>query len=295
MMLASAMLLLAGAMLLLALGAQQGRSRLVYRRLRSLGGQAEKSAARRSLGFRQVALGLGDVLAGRGKSRAELEGQLLLAGFAWRDAAALFTTIRISLCAVGAGVGALLHPLFGGVQDVVVFALLGFVLPNIWLDRRASGRARELRSDLPVAIDVMCMVLESGAAIEQAMRFSATLDPHPAPAVQKVLRGFVLDLDRGAPYELSLIRFGEKLGIEDGRRLVEVLRQSLLHGTEVLSPLKMMAEDLRQRRLSDARVAIGKATTQMTIVMVATLLPALVGVIGVPAFSNVMATLNGMR
>ncbi|RVT91548.1 type II secretion system F family protein [Rhodovarius crocodyli] len=294
MMIASTMLLLGGAMLL-ALAMQQGRSGLVYRRLRHVAVREAETASRRSLGLRQAVLGLGNALAGKGKSRAELENKLLLAGITWREAAPAFSLIRLALCAVAAGVGALWEPLLGASADAALGAGIFFILPGRWLDARATKRARLLRAELPVAIDVMCMVLESGAAIEQAMRFSASLDPHPAPAVQKVLRGFVLDLDRGVPYELSLVRFGERLGIEDGRYVVEVLRQSLLHGTEVLQPLKSLAQDLRDRRLSDARIAIGKATTQMTVVMVATLLPALVGLIGAPAVSAVLTTLRGMQ
>lgn len=250
----------------------------------------ERDAAASAHPFYRALLGAGRVLAGSGSSAAKLTVELRAAGWVHRDAAALFSGGRM----LGALVlGALAALVFGAKAGALV---LGFawVLPGILLSRRASSRTLRMRAELPSAIDVLVMVLEGGAGVEQALRFSVGLVTHPSPLCQRAFRGFVQDLERGTPYELALMRLSDRLLIDEGQLFVEVLRQALTHGTELQEPLKTLARDLRQRRLADARAAIGKATISMTVVMVSCLLPVLLAIITAPPLSGVLQTLRNM-
>lgn len=290
-----AFLLLLGAALLVALPLlQRGRvQRRVERRLASLwGGAAPETRQHLAEELRAAALRLGDAVLGQGAARRKLARKLAEAGFGSREAPQLFAAGRLAFC-LGAGLlAALLAPLGDPLRDGAFVAAVGFLLPGLLLQGRATRRARMTRAELPVVIDVLTMAMESGAAVEQAVRFVVQLPTSPAPVTLPALRGFVTDLDRATPYELSLARLDDRLGIEEAGLLVEVLRQHMVHGTELLVPLRAIARDLREQRVMRARAAIGKATTQMTVVMITCLLPALLALLGAPAVSSVVATLG---
>jgi len=263
----------------------------VLRRLTRLCGAADMPPeARRALSarLRGLVVGLGRVMLGRGDAARELSGRLAVAGWPERDAPALFAGGRVLGAMALGSVAFLLAAEADAVRNTAIAVILGWLAPGLMLDRWAKWRARRLRAELPVAIDVLSMVLESGAGIEQALRFSISLTPHPAPVALDAFTDFVRDMERGTPYELSLARLGN-LAIEEASLFVEVLRQSLVHGTEVVEPLRRLAEELRQRRLADARAAVGRAATLMTLVMVVCLMPALLILIGAPAFDGISA------
>ncbi|MDB5412249.1 MAG: type secretion system family protein [Rubritepida sp.] len=237
---------------------------------------------------------IGRPLLGKGKGTIQLSAKLTAAGWMGRDVPALFTGIRV-LTALACGLlAAWLSPTGDGMRNSVISILAAYLAVGAILSRRAHARTIRMRAELPIAIDVLVMVLEGGAGVEQALRFSVSLSVHPAPICQRAFLGFVTDLERGTPYDLSLMRLGDRLVIEEGQLFMEVLRQALMHGTELQEPLRSLAKDLRQRRLADARAAVGKATTMMTLVMIVCLLPALLTLIGAPAVSAVVETLRNM-
>lgn len=235
---------------------------------------------------------LGRPLLGKGNAATKLAVELTAAGWTGRDAPALFTGGK-ALAAIALGILAgCLSDEGDGLRNGAIAMVVAYLGAGILLSRRVKARSIRMRAELPIAIDVLIMVLEGGAGVEQAIRFSVGLAVHPAPLCQSAFRGFVQDLERGTPYDLTLLRLGDRLVVEEGQLFTEVLRQALTHGTELQEPLRSLARDLRQRRLADARAAVGKATTMMTLVMVVSLLPALLTLIGAPSFSAVIRTLG---
>ncbi|WP_421993081.1 type II secretion system F family protein [Roseococcus sp.] len=237
---------------------------------------------------------IGRPLAGRGPSLVKLTSDLRAAGSVNPDAPAIFSSARmLGAITIGLAVGFVAGD-ENGLRYGIFALLVAWLLPSFLLARRAQARRLRMRAELPGAIDVMVMVLEGGAGVEQALRFSVSLVLHPSPLCQRAFRTFVQDMERGTPYELSLLRLSDRLMIDEGQLFVEVLRQALAHGTELQEPLRQLARDLRQRRLADARAAVGKATIAMTVVMVSCLLPVLMIVITAPPFSGVLASMRSV-
>lgn len=202
---------------------------------------------------------------------------------------------RALLVLAGAGIAMLAWPAATPLlmlRSAVLGAMIAYIAANRTLGAIAQRRARQLRAELPSAIDLIALAFEGGAGVEQALRFASVQPVHPAPRVQRMLQGFVIDLDRGTPYDLALSRLGERLGIEEAQSLTDLLRQSLQHGTELIVPLKALGRGLRERRVADARAAIGRATTLMTVVMVTCLLPALLILIGAPSVGAILNVLG---
>jgi pilus assembly protein TadC len=292
------LLLLGAALLLLAVPALSGMAaaRRTQRRLQALCGAARPAAAPRILPqLLAASLWFGDLLLGSDAARKALAEKLAEAGFAQKTAPQLFAAARALGCLAGGGLMTQIGPLGDPLRDAALGALGAFMPPGLALRSLAARRSRMTRADLPVFIDLLIIVLASGLAVEQAIRFIAQLPVSPIPSIAPAVRGFVIDLDRSTPYELCLTRFSDRLGVEEARLVMEVLRQNLVHGTELQQPLRALAVDLRERRVFQARARIGKATTQMTVVMIATLFPALLALLGAPAISTVVEALKGTR
>ena len=287
-----------GAALLAPVLRQRMLAAVVRRRLAAAcSGQWDRAPGRWIGGAAAYGLlvGCGRLLLRNEAAAAALVADLRAASIWHRDAAAVFAAGRALLILLGAGIAVLAWPAATpllALRGAALGGIVAYVAANRALGAVSQRRARQLRAELPAAIDLIALAFEGGAGVEQALRFAAIQPVHPAPRVQRALQVFAIDLDRGTPYDLALSRLGERLGIEDAQALTDLLRQSLQHGTELIVPLKALGRDLRERRVADARAAIGRATTMMTVVMVTCLLPALLILIGAPSVGAIMNVLG---
>lgn len=239
-----------------------------------------------------LAVAVGSRVLGGARARDALSRDLRRAGVQFAGGAEVFAAFRL-LMAVAAG--ALAASILGdenAIAVAVVGALAGAFATTRALRALAARREQAIRKELPVMLDLLCLALEGGAGIEQALRFLAQPGRLPSKVVIGPLRMLVTDLDHGVPHDLALERLGERLAIEPALLFVEVLRQSLRHGTDVVPALKALAEDLAERRIQEARASIGRIATMMTVVMVTCFLPALMILIAAPAVGDLTSMLR---
>jgi tight adherence protein C len=102
------------------------------------------------------------------------------------------------------------------------------------------------------------------------------------------------DLHKGMAYEAALDRWADRMNVNGARELASLFRQTILHGTELGPALKAFVAEFSEKRISKARDVVGKKTTQMTVVMIFFLMPALMIVIAGPAVVSVFGALNTM-
>lgn len=75
----------------------------------------------------------------------------------------------------GLAIGALLLFAAAGVAismaalSAAVCGVFGFILPNIWIDRKIKARRKEISKTLPDAIDLLTISVESGLGFDPAM------------------------------------------------------------------------------------------------------------------------------
>jgi tight adherence protein C len=120
----------------------------------------------------------------------------------------------------------------------------------------------------------------------------AQTDGGGMPLVRQTVQLLVEDLQRGMDYDMALDRWRERLGVNGGRELAALFKQTLLHGTELGAGLREFVREFADRRVSTARESIGRKTTQMTIVMIAFLMPALFIVLCSPAIVSLVRSLT---
>lgn len=224
--------------------------------------------------------------------RDEVTAKLRAAGFYGNTAPTIFGLLRLAAAIVVALACLLLlvyrDKLAGParIYPVIAFAV-GFLGAKFVLGWRVSVLQRELRKELPFALDLLLLMLESGVGLDQCLRQMAQVETGALRRMRPINAQLVDDLQNGMSYEVALERWADRLAIPGVRELASLFRQSLLYGTELGPALHVFVAEFSDKRISAARESIGKKTTQMTIVMIVFLMPALFIILAGPAFVSV--------
>lgn len=277
------------AMLLRMLRVEQASQRL--RRAVAASGATTRREAPRWGWLRR----LGRRLLGSGAAAEDTARLLRLAGFWSADAAPLFAGLRLVLALLAClGTWFLTREdsraaAFGAMAGIGLAVLMTRLLRS-----HAEGRGMRMRAELSPAIGLVVLGLEGGAGIEHAMRFAAEQSAGPTPVLSRPLRAMLRDLDGGMPHDAALGRLAERAPVEEMRLLTDLIRQSLRFGTELIVPLRALAAEMGEQRLARGREQVGSATVKMTVVMIIAFLPALMILMGAPAFSGLINGLSQM-
>jgi tight adherence protein C len=177
------------------------------------------------------------------------------------------------------GVGATYGLLLGAVVGV-----FGFLLPNIWLDRKIKGRRKEIMKSLPDAIDLLTISVESGLGFD--------------PALARVAEKWDNALTREFARVLSEMRIGKtkrealrEMAIrcdEDGlTTFVSSVIQADQLGVPITQVLRIQSEAMRVRRRQKAEELAAKAPLKMLFPMIFLIFPALYVVILGPSIPQI--------
>jgi tight adherence protein C len=166
-------------------------------------------------------------------------------------------------------------------------ALVGYLLPDLRLRRRASDARRGYRAAVGAYLDLVAMRLASGSGLAEALHDAARIGSGPAFAQ---IRGALADARTdGLTPALALGRLGQQLRLPD---LVDTsTRLGLVDasGAHAQASLRAQASSLRDRELSDAQ---GRANEQSQSMLVAQVVLGFgfVLFLGYPAVVRVLAT-----
>lgn len=142
---------------------------------------------------------------------------------------------------VGAGLALWLTGFWPAAIVVAVFALAG---PEWYVHRRASQRINKFNEQLPGALQMMAVSLQSGFSISDAIRTIASdMDPPLADEF-----GRILDETRaGGSFEESLLRLEERINSPDLKIAIQALTVHARIGGNLGEILEQVAETMRER------------------------------------------------
>jgi tight adherence protein C len=226
-----------------------------------------------------------------------LRNMLAGAGYFQRSALPIFLALRL-IATVMVFFVVLLRD---GVISPEIFLLAVFSafftsrLFVILLKLAAEARQRAVRRELPPLVDILLMVLNSGVSIDQCLRYVTGLLERAAPRTCLVFKRYVADVDSGVPYETAFERMGQRLGIDEGYDLANLIKQALLQGGEIMASLEQFGAELTDKRVAAAREQIGRKSVFLTLVMLAFFMPVLMIALAGPAVSNITETLTNVR
>jgi len=208
-----------------------------------------------------------------------------------------FQAVRYSLAALmaiaGLGTGLLLPvplpviivaPVTGAIAAVV-----GYMIPSLWLEQRIAARRHQIQRSLAEATDLLTLVVESGMSLDEGL-LSITERFHNAlgDEIGKVLR----EIRLGRPRMSALEHMAETTGVPDLHHLVESIVQSDQMGVPIARLLRVQATEMRRRQRQTAQERAAQASSRMVFPMVGCIFPVLWIVLLGPAIIQIVTSLR---
>ncbi|MDD1626147.1 MAG: type II secretion system F family protein [Methylococcaceae bacterium] len=168
-------------------------------------------------------------------------------------------------------------------QAVLVAIALGYVGLSFILDKLIANRQKTLRRAFPEALDLLVVCSEAGLGLDSAIQKVAAEIRISQPELADELDIVIAETRAGIDRHKALQRMVERTGVEDIKRLVSTLTQSMRFGTSVAATLKVYSDDLRDRRTQAAEEMAAKIGLKLIFPLAMCLLPAFMIVIMAPA------------
>ncbi len=283
-----------------------GRNQLVAERLAELESSGRDTPAilqrrrrqARTDRLKGVLQAFGEAVQERSKNTSELRQRLIRAGYPNAAAVPMFMGSRIALPAglfIGAGT---ILPTLGQSAGVtlimaIYFAVMGYVLPGLVINRRIRKRQKEMQRALPDALDMLAVSVEAGLGLNAAlMRVSEEMD-RMSPVLSEQLALVNLEIRAGTTREEALRNLADRTGLQDISSLVGMLIQTDRFGTSVAQALRVHADTMRTKRRQRAEEAAAKTTIKLVFPLVFCIFPAMFVVILGPALIEIYHALSG--
>jgi len=171
----------------------------------------------------------------------------------------------------------------------IAAAYLGMHLPLMLLKNKIQRRQLSIKRAFPDTLDLLLICVESGMSIEAALRkVSDEIGTQSVPLAEELtltMAELSFLQDRRQAYE----NLGKRTDLEGVRSVCMALQQAERYGTPLASMLRVMAQENRDMRMSEAEKKAAGLPPKLTVPMILFFLPVLFVVILGPAAIKVMA------
>jgi tight adherence protein C len=172
---------------------------------------------------------------------------------------------------------------------VVVGVVVGFFAPNLYLYQKAHERADRLQRDLPDAIDLLTISVESGLGFDAALQQVARNTEGPlAEELSRVMREMQIGQGRAD----ALRAMGERTNVGDLRTFVGAMVQADAFGIPVAQVLRVQSAEMRVKRRQRAEEKAQQVPVKITIPLIFCILPTLFIAVMGPAVLSIMDSFN---
>ena len=293
-LIAAALVLLAAATTTDAEASGVGRSLAVLRAMtdapKELTTEVDRPFSERVLEPLQArALGLGRRLSGA-DSTERIRRKLDLAGNPRGWDVDRVVSGKVVGAVAGLVAGVVLAMLFGlstptFVVTVVAGLVLGFLAPGLYLYQKAYDRTQQITRDLPDAIDLMTISVESGLGFDAAVQQVARNTEGPvADEFARVLREMQIGQGRSS----ALRAMAERTDVADLKSFVSAMVQADSFGIPVAQVLRVQSQEMRVKRRQRAEEKAQQVPVKITVPLIFFILPCLFVAVMGPAALGIM-------
>ncbi|WP_438278873.1 type II secretion system F family protein [Nitrobacter sp.] len=171
-------------------------------------------------------------------------------------------------------------------------AFLGLQAPMLFLKNSITKRQLSIKRAFPDALDLLLICIESGMSIEVAFRKVSTEIGSQSVALAEEFTLTTAELsylqDRKVAYE----NLAKRTGVEGVKSVCLALQQSERYGTPLSQSLRVMAQENRDMRMSEAEKKAAALPPKLTVPMILFFLPVLFVVILGPTGIKLAATMH---
>ena len=168
-------------------------------------------------------------------------------------------------------------------------AFLGMQVPYFFLKNQIQKRQLSVRRAFPDALDLLLICVESGMSIESAFRkVSQEIGSQSIPLAEE-LTLTTAELSYLQDRKMAYENLAKRTDLEGVKAVCMALAQSERYGTPLGQTLRVMAQENRDMRMSEAEKKAAALPPKLTVPMILFFLPVLFIVILGPAAIRVMA------
>jgi tight adherence protein C len=175
------------------------------------------------------------------------------------------------------------YPWITKILIAVVVAYAGFYAPNVYVTNVIKKRQTAIRRAWPDALDLLLICVESGMSAEAAFhRVSEEIGAQSVELAEELtLTTAELSYlqERRQAYE----NLGARTGLESVKSVMTSLIQAERYGTPLAQSLRVLAQENRDQRLTNAEKKAAQLPPKLTVPMILFFLPVLFGVLIGPA------------
>ena len=271
-------------------------------RIRSIGAARRQDAGVASAPFEQRVIApaidvMGSWLAALLPARFvhDIEQRLVVAGQPVRPAAFFALVIGSAALFGGAYLGLVLAasdgaPTLAALLPVAPLAIVGLLVPLVWVSSQARARQGAIIRSLPDSLDLLTLCVEAGLGLDAA--FQQLAEKQSGPLVDEV-RQMLREIAFGKTRREALHDMAERTGIDDIRSFVNAIIQAEQLGTSVAKMLRAQGQQMRVRRRQRAEESARRAPVKMVFPLVFCLMPSLFIFILGPIIVSIAGYISG--
>jgi tight adherence protein C len=182
------------------------------------------------------------------------------------------TTIKIGIC-IGA-------------------VFLGLQAPMLFLKNAITKRQLSIKRAFPDALDLLLICIESGMSIEVAFRKVSTEIGSQSIALAEEFTLTTAELSYLQDRKIAYENLAKRTGLEGVKSVCLALQQSERYGTPLSQSLRVMAQENRDMRMSEAEKKAAALPPKLTVPMILFFLPVLFVVILGPSGIKIAAHMH---
>jgi len=166
---------------------------------------------------------------------------------------------------------------------------LGMHVPSLFLKNRIAHRQLSIKRAFPDALDLLLICVESGMSIEAGFKRVAGEIGTQSIALAEELTLTTAELSYLQDRRQAYANLATRTNLEGVKSVCMALQQAERYGTPMGTTLRVMAQENRDMRMSEAEKKAAGLPPKLTVPMILFFLPVLFVVILGPAAIKVMA------
>lgn len=210
----------------------------------------------------------------------ELEARIAAAGLAGPGRGALpkleareLMAAKVAASVLGAAAGIAFGAALPGRLGIVITVAgpaTGFLAPDLWLARRARERARRIRQELPLMLDLLRVTIEAGLSLPAALAAVGERTRGELGGEWRLVAG---EVALGLPLNVSLAAMGKRVPVPEVTAVIGALERAIRHGAPLARTLAAQAHDARAARRRRIREEAARAGPKIQLVVALLLVP----------------------
>lgn len=171
----------------------------------------------------------------------------------------------------------------------LALAIAGYLMPTLWLDRRADQRKTAIFQSLPDVLDLLTVCVEAGLSLDAALIKTVEHFQDRDNPLIKEINTVTLEVRAGRARFEALRDLAERTMVEDINSFVTMMIQTEKFGTSAGKTMRSYADSLRIKRKQLAEERAAKTGVKMLFPLTFCVFPALMVVMLAPAVYKILA------